>query len=1406
MLTFRRLSGLLDATKAAEQLERPSRALPALFTTQYALAQLLESWNIRPSAMIGHSMGEYTAAHLAGVFSLEDALRLVALRGRLFERVPEGGMLSVALPAEELQARMSGELSIAAVNAPELCVASGPVDAIEALERQLEADEIDSRRVRINIAAHSAMLAPIMQEFGEFFRRVTLKAPALPFISNVSGTWITAAEATDPGYWVRHLRQTVQFADGVGVLATDGDRVLLEVGPGRTLATLARLHPLVGQAQPVLTSMRHPDEIASDVAVALGVVGQLWLHGAAVDLTSLHAGERRRRVGIPTYPFEHRKHWVEPGVALAAPVQAVASAGRRASVDEWLYQPSWKRTVPPAPQSAETGPMLLFHDVGGFASTLAAELRSAGRPVISVLPGERFGGGGSAPYTVNPASPDDHDALIAALAANGGVPAAIVHAWSVTDTTPSGTAAYAALRDRCFFSLLYLAQSLGREDVSGSISLDILSNDMQQVAGEAGLSPVKAMLLGPCRVIGKEFPSIRCRSIDIVLPPANGRQADRIVDRLVSELSTPAAEEVVAYRGADRWVQTFETVVLSEPASLAGAGSRLRDGGVYLITGGLGGIGSLVAEQIAKAVKAKIVLIGRSALPSRAEWASHLAADGPVARGIRTVQSLEALGAEVMTVAADVTDLAQTASAVEGVRARFGGIDGVVHAAGVLDDGLIMMKDAATAARVLAPKVLGTLVLDEALGDAPLDFFVLFSSRGSVAGVAGQVDYTAANAFLDAFAHRKSAIDSIPAVSLNWSAWQGVGMTASAGAPGESAAGRPVAHPLLDRCIVETDRSRVYETRLCTATHWLLDEHRIAGGEALVPGTGYLEIARAAVEEQGGGATVELSEVFFVAPFVVREGAGRDLRVRIDRDADGSAEFVILGRDAGAATTAGWDEHARGVVTVRQEGAGQAVDLGSIRARCSDRSQQFTGTETRREQLVLGPRWSNLRRVDYGRDEALASLRLPDAYAGEVEQFRLHPALLDVATACAQSLIHGFDGHEDFYVPVSYGSLVAHGPLPAEMFSHIRYQPAEGDEKDVALFNVTVLDGRGNVVVEIADFTMMRLNDRAVMDAVGHGGSERAAAPESAVAGVGSEGITPSEGLSVFRRIMSTVTPPQVIVSPEDLHAYLERLRHPVAAEPSVEPDAVAEEDAVAVGEIEAVLAAHSAVRQAVVLAKHDRPGTTRLMAYVVYDPGEQVTVSELRRFLRDKLPESMVPQHFVELDSLPLADDGRVDRGALPDPYAPADDHVAPRTPTERMIAEVWRELLGVERVGIHDNFLDVGGHSLLAMRVIARLAKKTGVRLNPSMLNLQTLEQIASECDQRSGQAAGSGSAPARATPSVALAPSVATATPAAAAMAAGSSDAGAAQPVAVPDEASPQRLTQRFFNAVKQTVSRN
>jgi acyl transferase domain-containing protein len=272
-----------EVAQAGKQLEAPSLALPAIFATEYALAKLLQSWGLVPTALIGHSAGEYAAACISGVLTMTDAISLVALRGKLFEKLPRGAMLSIALPEEQVRLLLGNELSLAAVNGPSLCVASGPADAIARLESDLTADEIEHSRIHIDVAAHSSMLEPILSEFERFCRPIAFQKPKIPFVSNLTGTWITETEATDPAYWVRHLRNTVRFEQGARTLLGTGSRALLEVGPGRTLASLCRQQP--EKAAVVATTLRHPQEAVSDVAFLKEAVGRLWVAGIEINPT-----------------------------------------------------------------------------------------------------------------------------------------------------------------------------------------------------------------------------------------------------------------------------------------------------------------------------------------------------------------------------------------------------------------------------------------------------------------------------------------------------------------------------------------------------------------------------------------------------------------------------------------------------------------------------------------------------------------------------------------------------------------------------------------------------------------------------------------------------------------------------------------------------------------------------------------------------------------------------------------------------------------------------------------------------------------------------------------------------------------------------------------------------------------
>jgi acyl transferase domain-containing protein/thioesterase domain-containing protein len=302
-----------DREHATERLRQTAATQPALFVIEYALAMLWQSWGVQPKAMVGHSIGEYVAACLAGVFTLEGALSLVAARGRLMQSLPAGAMLSVPLTEAEIGPLLDARTCVAVINSEGMCVVSGEHDAIDDLEVALSARGVQARRVQTSHAFHSHMMEPILDAFRDEVTKAEPQEPHSPMVSNVTGTWLTPEQAVDPDYWAQHLRQTVRFQECLSTVLEEPDRVLLEVGPGRTLASLTRMHSAKTGDTDVLSSTRHPEESRPDAEFLLESVGRLWIAGASIDWQGLHAHRRRARVPLPTYPFERQRYWLEPG-------------------------------------------------------------------------------------------------------------------------------------------------------------------------------------------------------------------------------------------------------------------------------------------------------------------------------------------------------------------------------------------------------------------------------------------------------------------------------------------------------------------------------------------------------------------------------------------------------------------------------------------------------------------------------------------------------------------------------------------------------------------------------------------------------------------------------------------------------------------------------------------------------------------------------------------------------------------------------------------------------------------------------------------------------------------------------------------------------------------------------------
>jgi acyl transferase domain-containing protein len=707
--------------------------------------------------MIGHSVGEYVAATLSGVLALDDAIALVAERGRLMDQSPAGVMLAVHLPVADVRPMLGDGLWLAAINGPALCVVSGEPDAVDALEETLEASGTPCQRLQTSTAFHSGLVANVMAPLTLAARRIRIGQPSIPYISNVSGTWITDAELADREYWGRQAREAVQFADGVTELARFGARVFLEVGPGQVLSTLVR-HSLAtlegGDQATAIASLPYTPRDADEQEQLAGAVARLWLNGAAPVWGEYHGGARRR-VPLPTYPFERKRYFVSRPATAAAPAADVRAA--RLPIDEWFHIPSWKRTLAPARGSAPAR-CLVFAGTSGTGADLARELSSRGTDVIVVTAGERFDWVSDADCVLRPRVREDYDRLVARLREDGRWPDAIAHTWGIAGAAPANRNPH---DDDGFWSTLFLVQALADASAPPAV-LTVVTAGVHDVTGAEDLDPLKATVLGLCRVAPQEFPALRCRHVDF--DPAAVRGTDGgYLDELVAELTSPSPDASVAYRGIDRWVYSLEPAAL--PA-VQQTPARIRPRGVYLITGGVRGLGLVFAKYLATAAGARLVLTSRSGT-----------ADA------ENVRELERLGAEVMVAAADVTDEARMREVVHAARARFGTIDGVVHAAGVPGGGLIQLRASEAASAVLAPKVAGTLALERVLGGAPLDFVVLCSSLTSIAGGVGQVDYCAANAFLDAYARMRSTRHGVPTIAINWDAWADTGMALHAALP-----------------------------------------------------------------------------------------------------------------------------------------------------------------------------------------------------------------------------------------------------------------------------------------------------------------------------------------------------------------------------------------------------------------------------------------------------------------------------------------------------------------------------------------------------------------------------------------------------------------------------------------------
>jgi NAD(P)-dependent dehydrogenase (short-subunit alcohol dehydrogenase family)/acyl carrier protein len=625
------------------------------------------------------------------------------------------------------------------------------------------------------------MLDELLQEL----EKITFNKPKIPIVCGLTGTWMTVEDATDQSYFTRQLREPVRFADMLKTLFENPDTIFLEVGPGTTLVNFVRYYKESGKQPDIqyATMVRHHKDPAADDYFLLNRLALLWSFGKEIDWEAFYGDEKRRRVSLPGYPFERQKYWIDFDIFKEAGRGIGKRRGKSPLVKDWFYVPSWKNSLVSTP-AADAGdlekPWLVFMDAENRGDVLVKELQKDGRTVITVQQGETFEKIekiGDSQYRLNFLEGDHYNRLFKELATSGNVPVTIIHLGNLSRKAPGQSLLEwnETVRDTGYHSLLYIARAIGEQGISVDIQVEVVTNGMQSTSGEPLDYPEKAAVLGPVKNIPQEYPNIKCRSIDVQLPEPGSENEKLPVRRLKAEFLIPQTrDQVIAFRGPHRLVQDFEPAPLEEFNDVA---PIFRENGVYLIVGGLGGVGRVMAQALAKTRKAKLILTSRYGLPPKNQWEEYLQkadSEDKTARRIRDVMEMENQGGEVMVAAVDVSDAAAMEETVEKAKKRFGPINGVINSAFVTDGTVIPQRTKEISEAVFAPKINGTIILHNIFEKQdPLDFFVICSSMAGIFAPVGQVAYTAASAFQDAFAYfrRTRTPASTYNVSINWCGW-----------------------------------------------------------------------------------------------------------------------------------------------------------------------------------------------------------------------------------------------------------------------------------------------------------------------------------------------------------------------------------------------------------------------------------------------------------------------------------------------------------------------------------------------------------------------------------------------------------------------------------------------------------
>lgn len=1210
--------------KAKEALEQTYITQPAIFVVSYAMAKVVMEKGIKPEAMIGHSVGEYVAACLSGILSLEDALFLVAKRGALIQNLPGGSMLAVLQNEDKIIPFLFPGVEVAVVNNPGLCVVAGTDENIANFETKLAAGGFFSKKLSTSHAFHSSMMEPVLDEFAKSFDKIKLSAPSIPIISTVTGNFLTAEEATNTDYWVKHVRKPVRFTDAVLTCLEMNPTVFLEVGPGQSLESAVKRHLDKESKHTAVRTMRAETEKLNDNEFLAAAFGNLWMVGGTISWDDFYKNEQRKRISIPGYPFEREAYAIDFSKVHHSAIQKTNV--RATDTEKWYSVPVWKRSAAIkylVNNVADKKSWLIFHDKDNLGDEVVKLLTAEGHSVYEVQAGQSYTIETPYKYTIDIANKEHYELLLKELTANEISINHIIHLVNYSkETTPDWNwNTLHETEDKTFFSPLYLQQALYSVNKLKDIHFSVVANGVFDVVGERVYAPEKALAIGTCRVLIQEFPTVRAKFIDVSIASGKKEQT-ALAKNIISETWNDSFETIVAYRNNYRWVEGYNAVQLDKSDYVS-----FKSNGIYLITGGLGGIGILTAKTIAAEANVTFILTYNSPIPAREEWTTWLEENKGKSftrDKIEGVLELEAMGSKVILYQVNVADYEGMKKMVAEIEKSTGKINGVIHAAGLVGGGIIPLKTAEAARPVFESKFRGTVVLDNVFSGYDLDFFWLYSSITSILGESTRLDYCSANAFLDAYSYYRKTNYNDNTTAINWGGWVSVGM---AGRWEDAKSAKTVktilrhSKDLLNFVKQEGD-TQIYEVKFQPENDWNINSHFIISQPTVV-GTTFIELAGKYAELLYPGRTVELKNLYFISPMMFEKGKDKKVRLVAETKNDKvKFSFKTQPFDKDADNDI-WHDHFMGEI-VPTEKETETLNLDNIKEKLKNHIDDTVGSRivynAQNLPLIdLGERWDISNKIYVGSNEWLAELKLRPEFYGDTDYFDFHPALTDKATSYALRYMPGAT-----YLPFSYKSVKVYGKLPAEIYSYVTISgDSAGKGDDAVSFDIILTDLKGAVLAEIKGYTMKQVNDLpASSKTVSNTDKETTKTANT-------DYINPEEGVEVIKRLLHTECPEQLVVYPCDF-------------------------------------------------------------SFMIED-----TIPNPEKLAEKKEKQKSAAKSYYS-------------RPALSTPYE------EPANEMEKTIAQIWQDILGLDKVGRNDTFTELGGNSLLAIQTIANIVDVLEVELS--------------------------------------------------------------------------------------------